>query len=144
MRHIHLFKIFLIQSTAGFPVIRQLFARLRSPMLSRGISTTSSDFLEIKNAHPLDDSIRFNEQCHTYEVNGQPAAYSVTTAISRFFTPFNADAAIASMMAKKDWPRPEYIVSAIAFASFLLQLMSIAPWCTVDRVPMARLSAPMK
>lgn len=107
MRKMLLLKLFVLPAAVGFPGLQLYSTRLGA----RGLATSLSNSLEVKNAHPLDDCILFNEHKHEYEVNGQPAAYSVTSAISRFFTPFNADAAIASMMSKKDWPRPEYIGS---------------------------------
>ena len=62
--------------------------------------------LSIKNKHPRDDCIHFDEPTHTYTVNGTYEGYkSCTGFIHNFFPHFDPDVVIPKMMASPKWPQ---------------------------------------
>ena len=62
----------------------------------------------LKNSHPRDSQIRFEEGPHIYYINGDPSYTSVTTWCHKHFEKFDADAIIDKMMASKRWPKSKY------------------------------------
>lgn len=61
--------------------------------------------LSIRNKHPRDNYIVFDEPSHTYTVHGSSNGYiSCTKFIHEFFPHFNADAVIKKMMQSPKWP----------------------------------------
>lgn len=60
--------------------------------------------LAVLNKHPRDDRIQFEEESHTYTVDGSCVGWvSCTTFVHKFFNVFNADEVIAKMMASPKW-----------------------------------------
>jgi len=58
--------------------------------------------LAVLNAHPRDERIQFEEESHTYTIDGTRAGWtSCTGFLHHFFEEFNADAVIAKMMASR-------------------------------------------
>jgi hypothetical protein len=65
--------------------------------------------LAVKNVHPRDARITFEEASHTYAVDGSREGWtSCTTFIGTFYEHFNPDAVIAKMMASRKWPENKY------------------------------------
>ena len=65
--------------------------------------------LAVLNAHPRDERIQFEEESHTYTIDGTRAGWiSCTGFIHHFFEEFNADAVITKMMASRKWPESKY------------------------------------
>jgi len=65
--------------------------------------------LAIKNAHPRDSYISFDEPSHVYTVNGSSKGIlSVTKFLGSFHPKFDADKVIRSMMASPKWPDSPY------------------------------------
>jgi hypothetical protein len=65
--------------------------------------------LAVVNAHPRDERIQFEEESHTYTIDGTRAGWvSCTGFIHNFFEEFNADAVITKMMASRKWPDSKY------------------------------------
>jgi hypothetical protein len=65
--------------------------------------------LAVVNKHPRDDRIQFEEESHTYTIDGTRAGWtSCTGFLHNFFEEFNADAVIAKMMASRKWPESKY------------------------------------
>lgn len=62
--------------------------------------------LAIKNCHPRDNNITFDEGPHIYTVHGKQDYMSTTTWIHTHFSHFDPDASIDGMMKKKDWNTP--------------------------------------
>lgn len=60
--------------------------------------------LAIKNSHPRDARIRFEEKDHRYFVDGEPGYVSATTVIKGFFPVFDADAVLKKMRIGPDSP----------------------------------------
>lgn len=61
------------------------------------------------NAHPRDARISFEEETHTYTIDGSREGWtSCTTFIHTFFEHFDADAVIAKMMGSRKWPESKY------------------------------------
>lgn len=60
------------------------------------------------NPHDRDSEISFREDGHIYTVQGDSGFTSVTTWNHSHFKEFNADAIIASMMARESWPSSKY------------------------------------
>jgi len=65
-------------------------------------------YLAIKNAHPRDAAIVFDEGPHIYTVHGESGYTSVTTWIHSHFSKFDADKIIDSMFRGKKMQDPEY------------------------------------
>jgi hypothetical protein len=66
-------------------------------------------FLALKNAHPRDQFISFEEGPHIYTVCGERGTYtSVTTWNHGHFSKFDADKVIDNMMKGKNWNDPNY------------------------------------
>jgi hypothetical protein len=65
-------------------------------------------YLAIKNAHPRDQYIEFDEGPHIYTVHGEQGYTSVTTWNHSHFSHFDADAIIDKMMKSKNWTDPNY------------------------------------
>jgi hypothetical protein len=64
--------------------------------------------LTVRNRHPRDDSIVFDEPTHVYTVNGTYEGWtSCTGFIHDFFHHFDADKVIKGMMARPSWPQHE-------------------------------------
>jgi len=65
--------------------------------------------LAVKNAHPRDARITFEEETHTYTIDGSRENWiSCTGFIHTYFTPFDPDAVITKMMASRKWPDSKY------------------------------------
>jgi hypothetical protein len=65
--------------------------------------------LAVKNAHPRDARISFEEETHTYTIDGVKAGWtSCTGFIHSFITPFDPDEVIPKMMRSRKWPDSEY------------------------------------
>lgn len=65
--------------------------------------------LAVLNAHPRDERIQFEEESHTYTIDGTRAGWiSCTGFIHHFFEEFNADAVITKMMASRKWSESKY------------------------------------
>jgi len=64
--------------------------------------------LALKNAHPKDQDITFQEQGHLYRVRGDTSYTSCTTWVKSFFEKFNPDEVIDKMMSSDKWPTNKY------------------------------------
>jgi hypothetical protein len=65
--------------------------------------------LAVKNAHPRDERISFEEETHTYTIDGTKEGWtSCTGFIHGFFGAFDADAVIKKMMRSSKWPESKY------------------------------------
>jgi hypothetical protein len=65
--------------------------------------------LAVVNKHPRDDRIQFEEETHTYTVDGVRAGWtSCTGFLHNFFGHFDADAVIAKMMSSPKWYESKY------------------------------------
>ena len=65
----------------------------------------SWQILTVRNCHPRDKFIVFDEPTHTYTVHGSSKGYiSCTKFIHEFFPHFDADAVIRKMMKSPKWP----------------------------------------
>lgn len=65
--------------------------------------------LAVVNAHPRDARISFEEETHTYTIDGQREGWiSCTGFIHSFFQHFDADAVIAKMMSSPKWTSNKY------------------------------------
>lgn len=65
-------------------------------------------YLAMKNAHPRDQFIEFDEGPHIYTVHGEQGYTSVTTWNHKHFSHFDADAIIDKMMKGRNWKDPNY------------------------------------
>jgi len=77
------------------------------------LSTTDGNLtwqrLALKNAHPRDERITFDEETHTYTIDGSKEGWSSCTQfIHGFVQEFDADAIIKKMMASPKWPASKY------------------------------------
>jgi len=70
--------------------------------------------LAVLNHHPRDDRIQFEEESHTYTIDGVKKGWtSCTGFLHNFFGHFDADAVIAKMMASPNWiTKPYYGMTA--------------------------------
>lgn len=59
--------------------------------------------LAVKNSHPRDAHIKFDEPAHVYTIDGDSDYKSVTTWIHDFFPSFDADSVIRKMRNGKNW-----------------------------------------
>ena len=68
--------------------------------------------LQLVNAHPLDNNLRFFEKPHVYTFHDVPTTASVTYLAHQFERPFDGTNAIRGMKGgkKQAWPRKEYAV----------------------------------
>jgi hypothetical protein len=65
--------------------------------------------LAVLNHHPRDDHIQFEEETHTYTINGERKGWtSCTGFLHNFFGHFDADAVIAKMMSSPKWYESKY------------------------------------
>jgi hypothetical protein len=65
--------------------------------------------LALKNAHPRDSQISFDEPTHVYTVNGSSKGIiSVTKFLGSFHAKFDADKVIRNMKASPKWPDSPY------------------------------------
>ncbi len=65
--------------------------------------------LAVKNAHPRDERISFEEETHTYTIDGQKEGWtSCTGFIHGFFEAFDPDSVIAKMMSSRKWSESKY------------------------------------
>lgn len=65
--------------------------------------------LAVKNAHPRDERISFDEATHTYSIDGSRDGWiSTTQFIHGFFEAFDPDAVITKMMASRNWSKSKY------------------------------------
>jgi hypothetical protein len=65
--------------------------------------------LAVKNRHPRDLCIEFDEPTHRYTVNGTSEKWiSCTGFLHMFFPHFDPDATIKKMMKGKNWPQSKY------------------------------------
>ena len=61
------------------------------------------------NKHPRDDRIQFEEETHTYTIDGTRSGWtSCTGFLHNFFGQFDADAVITKMMASPKWYESKY------------------------------------
>ena len=65
--------------------------------------TTLYPVLNVRNAHPRDKNIKFEEEGHKYTILGESGHTSVTTWVHTHFPHFDADAIIDKMMSGKAW-----------------------------------------
>ena len=67
------------------------------------------DTLKIRNSHPRDARILFDEPTHTYTIDGNSNYTSVTTWNHSHFSPFDANAVIRNKRKGKNWgPNNKY------------------------------------
>jgi ATP-dependent exoDNAse (exonuclease V) beta subunit len=59
--------------------------------------------LSVKNAHPRDKDLQFDEPTHVYTINGSSDYKSVTTWLHTFFPHFDVDSVIKKMRKSKKW-----------------------------------------
>jgi ATP-dependent exoDNAse (exonuclease V) beta subunit len=64
--------------------------------------------LSVKNAHPRDQDIDFQEEGHIYTIRGDKYYKSCTTWLKSFFEKFNADAIVDQMMNSPNWSLSKY------------------------------------
>lgn len=65
--------------------------------------------LAVVNKHPRDDRIQFEEETHTYTIDGTRAGWtSCTGFLHNFFGHFDPDAVIAKMMSSPKWTQSKY------------------------------------
>jgi hypothetical protein len=65
--------------------------------------------LSVKNAHPRDKHIEFDEPTHRYTIKGDNKGWiSCTGFLHDFFPHFNPDATISKMMRSPKWPQSKY------------------------------------
>lgn len=65
--------------------------------------------LAVLNHHPRDDRIQFEEETHTYTIDGARKGWtSCTGFLHNFFGHFDADAVIAKMMKSPKWYESKY------------------------------------
>jgi hypothetical protein len=65
--------------------------------------------LAVVNAHPRDERIQFEEETHTYTIDGVRKGWtSCTGFLHNFFGHFDADAVIAKMMSSPKWYESKY------------------------------------
>ena len=65
--------------------------------------------LAIKNRHPRDNNIHFDEPTHIYTVNGTSRHFvSVTGLHHHLFSEFDSDRVIRNMMNKPNWPENKW------------------------------------
>ena len=65
--------------------------------------------LAVVNKHERDDRIQFEEESHTYTIDGSKVGWtSCTGFLHNFFGHFDADAVIAKMMASPKWFQSQY------------------------------------
>lgn len=65
--------------------------------------------LAVVNEHPRDARIQFNEEEHSYAIDGVKTGWSSCTQfIHKFFGHFDPDAVIAKMMRGRDWIKSPY------------------------------------
>ncbi len=64
--------------------------------------------LALKNAHPRDQEITFQEEGHLYTIRGDRYYKSCTTWLKSFFAKFDPDAVIESMMNSPTWEMSKY------------------------------------
>jgi hypothetical protein len=65
--------------------------------------------LAVVNAHPRDARIQFEEESHTYTIDGTRAGWtSCTGFLHAFFSHFDADAVIDKMMSSPKWSQSKY------------------------------------
>lgn len=67
-----------------------------------------NNLLAMKNPHPRDSHIQFDEPTHTYTIDGSSDYTSVTTWNHTHFRKFDADIIIARMMSSKNWLKSKY------------------------------------
>jgi hypothetical protein len=65
--------------------------------------------LAVVNKHPRDDRIQFNEEEHSYAIDGVKKGWSSCTQfLHHFFGHFDPDATIAKMMRSPNWIKSKY------------------------------------
>lgn len=65
--------------------------------------------LAVKNAHPRDERIQFNEEEHSYAIDGDKRGWSSCTQfLHNFFGHFDPDAIIKKMMDSPNWLKSKY------------------------------------
>jgi hypothetical protein len=75
--------------------------------------------LAVVNKHERDDRIQFEEETHTYTIDGTRAGWtSCTGFLHHFFSEFNADAIIKKMMASRKWSESKYYGMTAAAIKF--------------------------
>ena len=65
--------------------------------------------LQMKNPHPRDERISFDEKPHEYWVDGIRVAWSATSLVSYFSGEFVPALVIDGMRRGRNWPRPGYV-----------------------------------
>lgn len=88
--------------------------------------------LKAANPHPRDEGVVFDGESHTYSVFGSPVKESVTKFVSRFFEPFDADAALSNLGKWAGYPassnKKSYLIHAAAAYKADLPLVFKAGW----------------
>lgn len=64
--------------------------------------------LALRNKHPRDDSLVFEEAAHTYTLTDGTPLRSVTQTVKPLFPAFDADAVIARMQSSANWTASRY------------------------------------
>lgn len=64
--------------------------------------------LAVINKHRLDENIKFEENSHTYTIDGDSSYTSVTTFVHNQFEKFDADKIITNMMRSSRWEKNKY------------------------------------
>ena len=84
---------------------QRLIKKISESTTKRGFMTTLKDVLCVKNAHPRDEFIQFQEEGHKYTItNDLESKYtSVTTWNHGHFPKFDADVIIDKMMKGRNW-----------------------------------------
>ena len=114
--------------------------------MTSGKADVEFNLLKDKNPHPRDQQLRFEEETHTYFIDGCKIDISVTGVIGAYQPPFEPDTVICRMQ-QGQWPRPEYIQlahkeKALLFASQHLALRPLVPLLQAqqpDKIALAQL-----
>lgn len=84
---------FLIENKINMTTLREIYDKLDNNQL-----------LSVKNKHPFDSMIKFQEEGHKYWINGDDTdLVSCTTYIHNFFSHFDSDKCIANIMNSFDY-----------------------------------------
>jgi hypothetical protein len=82
----------------------QIYTDSNSTTNTTSITTTTLyPVLNVRNAHPRDKNIHFEEEGHKYTILGECGYTSVTTWVHTHFAEFDADSIITKMMSGKAW-----------------------------------------
>ena len=97
------------------------------------------NYLAIKNAHPRDKLVTFEEVGHKYTVDGDDDYMSVTTWNHKHFEEFNPDAAIKMMKKQGRNSTPLFCKeTTLIIILFGVIISSLLPQTTARRPPSVR------